>query len=121
MIDRALIGSLRRERDFYSWLPTMSWWPMLLGWPLIMLALGVGGLGIYLSKSGLLYLAALLALPLSLYLAITPRFAFVGLLVPAALAISGLVLRRGHRVPAIVLIAAVFVFFGWLALAVTNA
>lgn len=59
-----------------------DWWLVLLGWPAQLVALALSGFGTLNKRPWYLYTAAILILPVSLYLAATLRFAFVTMLTP---------------------------------------
>ena len=92
-----------------------EWWPLLLGWPAVLFGLTMGVSGVFKKKPVMLYLAAVLILPISLYLAATPRFAGLTLLLPLAMVLAGLSIKKGKMNPAFLLILAVAVYFVWLA------
>jgi len=98
----------------------LNWWPVLLGWPALLVALALSGFGMFLQRPRYLYTAAILILPVSLYLAATPRFAFAALLAPLLVLLAGLVIKRNHINLAIVMVLPVVLFFGWLALIVLQ-
>ncbi len=95
-------------------------WLVLLGWPALLVALALSGFGTYHKRPWNLYTAAILILPVSLYLAATPRFAFVTLLAPLALLLAGLATKRNKINLAIVMVLPVVLFFSWLALIVLQ-
>jgi hypothetical protein len=94
----------------------LAWWPVLLGWPAVLVALSLGGLGVFQKRPRHLYSAAILILPISLYLAATPRFAFAALLAPLVLLLAGLAIKRNKIKLAVVVAVPVGLFFCWLAL-----
>lgn len=98
----------------------LNWWPALLGWPALLVALTLSGFGMFRKRPWYLYAAAILILPVSLYLAATPRFAFVALLAPLVLLLAGLAIKRNKINLAIVMVLPVVLFFGWLALIVLQ-
>jgi len=97
-----------------------NWWLVLLGWPVLVVALALSGFGTFHKRPWYLYIAAILILPVSLYLAATPRFAFVALLAPLAVLLAGLAIKRNKINMAIVMILPVVLFFSWLALIVLQ-
>jgi len=97
-----------------------NWWVFLLGWPTLLVALALSGFGTFRNRPWNLYTAAILILPVSLYLATTPRFAFVALLAPLALLLAGLAIKRNKINLAIVMVLPVVLFFSWLALIVLQ-
>ena len=96
----------------------LNWWPVLLGWPATLIALALCGFGIFRKRHRYVYTAVMLILPVSLYLAATPRFAFVALLAPLLLLLAGLAIKQNNIQLAIALVLPVVLFFIWLALIV---
>ena len=97
-----------------------NWWLVLLGWPALLVALALSGFGTFHKRPWYLYTAAILILPVSLYLAATPRFAFIALLAPLWLLLAGLAIKRNKINLAIVMVLPVVLFFSWLALIVVQ-
>ena len=97
-----------------------NWWVFWLGWPTLLVALVLSGFGTFQNRPWNLYTAAILILPVSLYLAATPRFAFVALLAPLALLLAGLAIKRNKINLAIVMVLPVVLFFSWLAMIVLQ-
>ena len=98
----------------------LNWWPALLGWPALLVALALSGFGMFHKRPRYLYTAAILILPISLYLAATPRFAFTALLAPLVVLLAGLAIKRNQINLAIVMVLPVVFFFGWLSLIVLQ-
>ncbi len=98
----------------------IEWWPVLLGWPAVLVALGLSIFAMNYKRPGSLYLAAVLILPISLYLAATPRLRYFALLAPVALLLAGYAIKRQQMSLAFLLVLPVFSFFAWLALLVFN-
>ena len=98
----------------------LFWWPVLLGWPAVLVALAVSGFGIFKKRPRCLYVAAFLILPFSLYLAATPRFGSAAMVLPLAVLLAGLAIRRDQIRLAIVMVLPVVSYFGWLALIVLQ-
>lgn len=96
-----------------------QWWPLLLGWPSVLFGLSLGSFGVFQKKPFRLYLAAVLILPISLYLSATPRFAGLMLLPPPALFLAGLAIKYGKINLAFTLVLSVVLLFVWLAMTVT--
>jgi hypothetical protein len=97
-----------------------EWWPVLLGWPAILAALVLSAAGIVRRKPVWLAIAALLALPVFLYLAANPFPGWPALLVPLALAGAGFAVRRQHIAAAWLLLGPLVGISGWLAIAVMS-
>ena len=70
------------------------WWPLLLGWPAFLVAILLSLAGIIRRKPIYLAVATLFATPMGLYLAVTPRFAWIGLIFPISLAVAGVAVRK---------------------------
>jgi hypothetical protein len=98
----------------------LNWWPVLLGWPALLVALALSGFGTLRKRPRYLYAAAILILPVSLYLAATLRFAFVASLAPLVVLLAGLAIKRNQINLAAVMVLSVVLFFGWLALIVLQ-
>ena len=96
-------------------------WPVLLfGWPAILSSLALSVTGIVRDKPKWLVAAAVLLIPISLYLAATPRFRWIALGFPILIIGASIAIRRSHVWLAWTLIAPVLGFFGWLAILVLN-
>jgi hypothetical protein len=92
----------------------MEYWPLLLGWPALLAAIALAGFGTFSRKPWKLYIASILILPLSLYLAGTPRLGFTALLPPAALLAAGIAIRYNKVNLAWSLLFPVIAFYSWL-------
>lgn len=92
----------------------------LLFWPFMIASLIVSIFAISLKKPKLLVLASIFILPLSLYLAATPKFAIWGLLFPLFYIGAALSLRRKYIGLTVLLISPNFFLIGWLAFIVIN-
>ena len=90
----------------------------MLGWPVLLAALALSGFGTFHKRPWCLYTATILVFPISFYLAVTPRFTYVGLLVPLALLLAGLAIKRYKINLAFALVLPVVLFFSWLAMIV---
>lgn len=92
--------------------------PLLLGWPAVALSVLVASFGLARRSPRPLMVAAALVGPVSVYLALTPRF-FVWGLSPVGLYLGAAVATRRHQGElGAALVAANAVLFGWLALTV---
>ncbi|WP_339321204.1 hypothetical protein [Paenibacillus sp. FSL W8-0194] len=68
----------------------------------------------------MLYLSAVLLLPLALYLAATPRFQLWGLVFPLLFAASAILIQRKRRWLAVMLSIPVYLLVAWLMYTVWN-
>ena len=98
----------------------MSWWPAILGWPALVLALGLSIFGIVRRRAIYLYTAMVLVLPISGYLAASPRFPWLPMLIPLGLLGTGLAVRYDHPKIAIVLTIVVVLYVSTLAMLVLT-
>ncbi len=96
----------------------LALWPTLLFWPAVVLSVLVAGLGLLRRRPSLLIAAAVLVSPASLYLAATPRFRYVGLLIIVTYLLAAAATRRDHVRVGGLLVAATATFFAWLAFTV---
>ena len=94
----------------------LSWLPLLLGWPALLAALALSVLGLFCKLPRYLYASAILIMPISAYLAATPRFALVALLAPMALLVAGRTIKRNQTILAAALVVLVAVYSAWLAI-----
>ena len=97
-----------------------SWPVILLGWPAILSAITLSVAGIVRKKPNWLIASAILLIPVSLYLAATPRFRWIALVFPVLLIGASIAVRRSYFRLASALIMPVMVFFSWLAIIVFN-
>ncbi len=98
----------------------LALWPVLLFWPAVVFSVLVAGLGLFRRRASLLVVAAILVSPASLYLAGTPRFAYLGLLSIAAYLLAAPATKRGFVRVGGMLVAVTASFFGWLAFLVQS-
>lgn len=80
------------------------------GWPMVVVTVALGIIGLWMNRTSLLVLSAILALPFLSYLAATPRFALAAPVVALLCWSSVLMLWRGHVASAV----ALFIPFLWL-------
>ena len=74
---------------------TFEAWPaIIIGWPAILIALALCAIGLVRRKPGWLFVAAAVAAPFSLYLTGTPRFGWLGFLLPLLLMGAGVAVRN---------------------------
>ncbi len=96
----------------------LEMWPAILfGWPAILAALGLAVTGILHSKPGRPLVGAILVLPISLYLAGSPRFGWLGVSVPLLLSGASIAIYFQHSSVAWLLLVPFVGTFGWLAIA----
>ncbi len=95
-------------------------WPMLLGWPAILVSLGLSGIGIVRRRPKWLVVAAIVVVPFSLYLAISPGFGWLGLIIPLLLSGASIAIYYHHTRTAWSLLAPFVGVSGWLAIAVMS-
>ena len=95
-------------------------WPLLLGWPAVVIAIALSVTGIVQKKSRWLVAAAIVALPLALYLAGSPAFGWLGLTIPLFLPAASIAIHYDNSRLAWFLLAPFVGVSGWLALAVIN-
>lgn len=87
---------------------------VLMGWPGISLSLVLSAIGTARRKVSLCLAGALLVLPFSFYLAGSPTFRFVGLLLPVFQFGSALAVREGRDKLAWLLLLPLAGMAGWL-------
>ena len=73
---------------------------MMLGWPSLIVALCLAVAGVWRRTPSLLWVAAVLSLPVAMYVSATPVLPFVGVVPLAALSVAALACRRQNRMPA---------------------
>ncbi len=93
---------------------------ILFGWPAILVALALSVMGVVRRRSKWLVVAAIVIIPLSLYLAGTPRFSWIALVFPLLLIGASIAVRRSHLWLAWTLFVPFVGFFGWLAVIVLS-
>jgi hypothetical protein len=99
----------------------LEMWPAILfGWPAILAAFAVSAWGIVRGKPWWVLVAAIPILPISLYLAGTPRFGWFGLSIPLLLAGASVAVYFKHNRVAWFLLAPYAGVFAWLAVLVIN-
>lgn len=92
----------------------------LLFWPFMIASLILAILAICIKKPVLLVISSVLIIPLSLYLAATPRFEFWGLVFPLFYVGAAVSLAKSIRWLSILLITPNFILIGWLGFAVMT-
>ena len=98
----------------------MEAWPLLLGWPAVAIMLVLSAIGIKRRKAVWLFVGAGLLLPISIYLATTPRFGWLGLAVPLLVAGAGVAVIKRRTKVALALHVPVVAVFGYLAVLVIS-
>ena len=93
---------------------------VLFGWPAILIALVLCVTGIVRAKPKWVVVAAVVIIPISLYLAATPRFRWVALVFPMLLIGASIAVGRSHQWLAWTLFFPVAGFFGWLSVIVMS-
>ena len=92
----------------------------LLGWPAIATSVVLSVAGLVRKRPRLVGLAALPAAPLAWYLGNTPRFRYVGFILPFWHLTSALLLQSGFVPAAWALMTPFFAIVGWLAVSVLT-
>lgn len=92
----------------------------LLFWPFMILSVVVAITAIMKKKPLFLVIASILILPLSLYLAATPRFEWWGLIFPLFYLGSAYSLAKKYLWLTILLVIPNFLLIGWLGIIVIN-
>ena len=93
---------------------------VLFGWPAILIALVLCVTGIVRAKPKWVVVAAVVIIPISLYLAATPRFRWVALVFPMLLIGASIAVGRSHQWLAWTLFFPVAGFFRWLSVIVMS-
>ncbi|MGG1676052.1 hypothetical protein ACIFOT_09935 [Neobacillus sp. NRS-1170] len=93
---------------------------MFIFWPFTIISLILAIFAIMLNKRKILYISSILILPMSLYLAATPRFEVWGLIFPLLYVGAGISLKKKTRWPALLLVVPNYLFFVWLGYIVIN-
>lgn len=92
----------------------------LFGWPAIVTSVVLSLVGLVRKRPWLVALAALPAAPLAWYLGNTPRFRYVGFILPLWHLTSALLLQSGFVPAAWALMTPFFSIVGWLAVSVLT-
>lgn len=93
---------------------------VLFGWPFILLAILALVAGIVWKRAAWVLVGAFLSIPFSLYLAATPRFRLVGVLLPLLHVAAAFVVRRERRWLAGLLILPYISIVLWIGWTVIN-
>lgn len=86
----------------------------LLFWPLMIASIICSFVGFVSNRFHLLFIAAIMIIPMSLYLAATPKLFGWGLLFPFFYLGSAFVLKKGKRILAILMSLPVYAIIGWI-------
>ncbi len=97
-----------------------AWPAILFGWPAILIALGLAVSGIVRNKPRRPLIAIILVLPVSLYLAGSPRFGWLGISVPLLLSGASIAIYCHYNKVAWFLLVPFVGTFGWLAVLLMN-
>lgn len=96
-------------------------WPAIIfGWPAIIGAIALSVVGIVRRKPKLLVIAAFVSLPFSFYLAGSPVFGWLGLIMPWSLAGTAVAIYHRYTKLAWSLLAPFVGVSGWLAILVIS-
>ncbi len=95
-------------------------WPILFGWPDILAALALSVMGIVRRRPAWLVVAAIVAVPFSLYLAGSAEFGWLWLIFPLLLLGASIAIYCHHTRTAWSLLAPFVGVSGWLAIAVMS-
>jgi hypothetical protein len=86
----------------------------LLFWPLMIASVIFSIVGIIREDSFFLYVSAVFIIPLSLYLAATPRFEFWGLVFPLFYIVAAIFIKRNKIWLSLLFSTPNFLLIGWL-------
>jgi hypothetical protein len=92
----------------------------ILFWALMISSLIISIIALVIKKPSFFIYAAVCILPLSLYLAATPKFQFIGLIFPFFFVGAAFIIRNYNLWFSIVLISPNFLLIAWLGYAVLN-
>jgi hypothetical protein len=99
----------------------LDMWPAIVfGWPAIVLSIALSVMAIVRGRPRWLVVAAIVALPFSLYLAGSPLFGWLGLTIPLLLVGASVASYYERPKVAWSLLAPFVGVFGWLAIAVIS-
>ncbi len=99
----------------------LQMWPAIVfGWPAILLSIALSAVGIVRKRPKWLVVAAIVALPFSLYMAGSPAFRWFGLAVPFLLVGAGIASYYDKTRVAWALLAPFVGVSGWLAIVVMS-
>ena len=99
----------------------LQMWPAIVfGWPAILLSIVLSAMGIVRNRPAWLVVAAILVLPISLYLVGSPLIGWFALTVPLSLAAAGVSISYHQTKVAWVLLAPFVGVSSWLAMMVMS-
>ncbi len=94
----------------------VNWWPaVVFGWPAILLALVLSVMGVAKRSPLPLVVAAVIATPFSFFLGGSPRFGWLGFMIPALLIGASIAVRYRRVEIAWLLLVPIVVVLGWVA------
>ena len=93
---------------------------LIFFWPFTIISLLLSIIAIGMQKRKILYISSILILPMSLYLAATPRFAGWGIIFPLLYVGAEIALKKKIRWLAILIVVPIFLFFSWLGFIVIS-
>ena len=97
-----------------------AWPAIVFGWPAILASISLSAMGIVRKRPKWLVVAAIVALPFSLYLAGSPAFRWFGLAMPLLLVGAGIASYYDKARVAWTLLAPFVGVSGWLAIVVMS-
>ncbi|KPB06377.1 hypothetical protein AAV98_00840 [Bacillus sp. CHD6a] len=92
----------------------------ILFWPLMIVSILLAFIALRTNKSKFLVISSILILPLSLYLAATPRFEWWGLIFPLFYLGAAFTLRKNIRWVPVLLIFPNIILTAWIGFSVLN-
>ncbi len=94
----------------------VNWWPaVVFGWPAILLALVLSVMGVAKRSPLPLVVSAVIATPFSLYLGGSPRFGWLGFMIPVLLLGASVAVRYRRVEIAWLLLVPIVAVLGWVA------
>jgi hypothetical protein len=92
----------------------------LFFWPLMIISILSSFVGLFFNNHRFLYASALLIIPMSLYLAATPRFMVWGLIFPFFYLGSAVFIMKNKRILALLFNLPNYIVIGWMGYTVLN-
>ncbi len=94
----------------------VNWWPaVVFGWPAILLAIVLSVAGIAKRSPSVLVASAVIATPFSLFLGGSPRFGWLGFMIPVLLLGASVAVRYRRVEIAWLLLVPIVAVVGWVA------